>query len=100
MRLLIFFLALTFIITTYSKRPWSKPWRPWSSGKKCTKRVTSLCKKKCIKDEYKCENLNRKEPKQSWIEDKKKNKKKIKKYCNNLQCVKSVEGEECSCPMK
>merc|ERR1719233_1581834 len=93
MRLLIFFLALTFIITTYSKRP-GRPWKPWSkpssTGRKCSKKVTNLCNwpKKCKNDgcKYKCKNMNKQEPN---------GKTKKGKYCKKVRCVKP----ECSCPM-
>merc|ERR1719233_863077 len=89
MRLLILFLVLTFIITINSR----KPFRPWSQGEKCSKKVTRFCKmKECIEEGNKCENLNKKEPKKKNITKKYKN-----TYCRNVRCVKSVQ--ECICPL-
>ena len=84
MRLLPFLLILTYIFTTYSRRPFSRP-MPWSKGEKCSKKVTNLCKnipriKKCMSKGNDCENLNKKEPKRNT---------KKKAYCRNVRCVQS-----------
>merc|ERR1719495_2267776 len=95
MRLWIFFLALIFIVTTWSK-PWSKP---WSQGRSCSKKVVNLCRKKmkCMNTGKKCENLNKKEPKLNNKKNPREKERYKKSYCRNVRCIKS--GEECSCPM-
>merc|ERR1711872_1170236 len=95
MRLLIFLLVTTFIITTFSKRPSWRPIRPWSQGRKCSNRVKTLCKsklKECVEDGNECENRNKNNPKKGKVSNRYRN-----KYCKNVLCVQSVG--ECTCPM-
>merc|ERR1719184_385033 len=81
MRLLIFLLVLTFVISTFSR----KPFRPWAKSKACIRKVIRKCKIQCPSGET-CENQNRRNPnrKTKWW-----------KYCKKVSCVKP----ECSCPM-
>jgi hypothetical protein len=85
MRLLIFLLVLTFIISTFGR----KPFRPWAKGKACSSKVIKFCKKKCPSGKT-CENLNKRNPN---------NKTKKRSYCKKekVRCVKPAE--ECHCPM-
>merc|ERR1712002_170817 len=83
MRLLIFLLVLTLIISTFGR----KPFRPWAKGKACIGKVIRNCKK-CPSGKT-CENLNKRNPNR---------KTKWRNYCKRVRCIKPAE-EECSCPV-